>query len=318
MARSGLVRMEICVQTMRGYSDTLALAQWCEAEGIPSLAVADHYLSGPKLDSEGFDQLVVLGGIARETSTLELCTLVSPLTFRHPAVHLKAAVTLDHMSNGRFSLGIGAGWMELEHDSFGLELYPMTERFDRLEETLGYLQAALDGSGSGFEGKYYQLAEFDPQPRPTNLRLIVGGGGKRRTPDLAGRFADEYNAFPDKNTPVADRVARCLGSARKAGRDPRSILLSTAFPAFVGTDEDTVEDLVRIQAERTNSDRDRARASMDAYEIPIGTPEQAASRYAALSDAGITRVYLQLSGSNLDGIATAVDAARKSADLATR
>lgn len=305
--------MEICVQTMRGYPDTLALAQWCEAEGIPALAVADHYLSGPKQDSEGYDQLVILGGIARETSKLELCTLVSPLTFRHPAVHLKAAVTLDQMSNGRFSLGIGAGWMELEHDSFGLELYPMTERFDRLEETLGYLKAALDGSAAGYEGKYYQLAAFDPLPRPTNLRLIVGGGGKRRTPDLAGRLADEFNAFPDKANPMADRLARCLESAREAGRDPQSILLSTAFPAFVAADEETAVEMIRKRAERLGSDPDEARASLDAYEIPIGSPDQAAPRYAAMAEAGITRIYLQLSGNTLDDVARAVDAARHAA-----
>lgn len=308
--------MEICVQTMRGYPDTLALAQWCEAEGVPSLAVADHYLSGPKQDSEGYDQLVILGGIARETSKLELCTLVSPLTFRHPAVHLKAAVTLDQMSGGRFSLGIGAGWMELEHDSFGLELYPMTERFDRLEETLRYLKAALDGSGEGFDGKYYRLAEFDPQPRPTNLRIIVGGGGKRRTPDLAGRFADEFNAFPDKNTPMADRVARCLESAREADRDPNTILLSTAFPAFVAADEESTVALIRKRAERMKAGADEARASLDAYEIPHGTPEQAAARYAAMTEAGITRVYLQLSGNTLEDIAPAVEAARNTAALA--
>ncbi|MFP5331743.1 MAG: LLM class flavin-dependent oxidoreductase [Acidimicrobiia bacterium] len=309
--------MEICVQTMRGYPDTLALARWCETEGVPSLAVADHYLSGMKVESEGYDQLVILSGIARETTNLELCTLVSPLTFRHPAVHLKAAVTLDQMSDGRFSLGIGAGWMELEHDSFGLELYPMTERFDRLEETLQYLRAGSDGSASGFEGTYYRLAPFDPQPRPKNLRLIVGGGGKRRTPDLAGRYAEEFNAFPDKATPMAERIGRCLDAARNAGRDPGSIRLSTAFPAFVAPDDDTAMAMIRKRSERTGTDPDETRASLDGYEIPYGTPDQGASRYAALAEAGITRVYLQLSGSTLDDVASAVDAARQAVALAT-
>ena len=308
--------MEICVQTMRGYPDTLALAQWCEAEGIPALAVADHYLSGPKQDSEGYDQLVILGGIARETSKLELCTLVSPLTFRHPAVHLKAAVTLDQMSGGRFSLGIGAGWMELEHDSFGLELYPMTERFDRLEDTLGYLKAALDGSGGGFEGTYYRLAEFEPQPRPGNLRIIVGGGGKRRTPDLAGRFADEFNAFPDKTTPMDERVGRCLESARDAGRDPEAILLSTAFPAFVAQDEATADAMIAKRAARTNTDAAGTKASLDSYEIPHGTPEKAVRQYEALASSGISRIYLQLAGNDLEEVAGAVDAARRCAALA--
>ncbi len=158
--------MEICVQTMSGYDHTLGVARWCEANGVPALAVADHYLSGPSLDSEAFDQLVILGGIARETSSLELSTLVSPLTFRHPAVHLKGAVTLDSMSGGRFTLGIGTGWMEQEHEAFGIDLPEMGERFDRLEETLAYVRAALAEEPTGFEGTYYRLAEFVPQPRP--------------------------------------------------------------------------------------------------------------------------------------------------------
>ncbi|MEX1271146.1 MAG: LLM class flavin-dependent oxidoreductase [Acidimicrobiia bacterium] len=222
--------IEICCQTMRGYDDTIALARWCEVEGVPALAVADHYLSGPDTASPGFEQFVILGGIARETSTLELSTLVSPLTFRHPAVHLKAAVTLDHMSGGRFSLGVGTGWMELEHESFGLELHPIGERFDRLEESLAYIRAGTDGSGSGFAGDYYRLAPFDPQPPPINLRLIVGGSGNHRTPALAGRFADEFNVFPGAS-PMGDRVQRCRDSATAQGRDPSSIAVSTAFPA---------------------------------------------------------------------------------------
>lgn len=316
MAETGLVSIEICVQTMRGYEDTIALARWCETEGIPALAIADHYLSGFNQTSDGYDQLVILGGIARETTDLELCTLVSPLTFRHPAVHLKAAVTLDEMSGGRFSLGIGAGWMELEHEVYGLELYPIEERFDRLEETLGYLKAGIDGSGSGFEGTYYRLAPFNPHPRPRNLRLIVGGGGRRRTPDLAGRFADEFNAFPDKN-PIGERIERFKESARSAGRDLRRILVSTAFPAAVASDAETADALIRRRAERLKVDADEAAASLAALGIPLGLPSQAAPVYASLAEAGVTRIYLQLSGAPLDDIARAVEAARETVELAT-
>jgi alkanesulfonate monooxygenase SsuD/methylene tetrahydromethanopterin reductase-like flavin-dependent oxidoreductase (luciferase family) len=311
-----VVKIEICVQTMRGYPDTLALAQWCERQGIPALAVADHYLSGPGLTGEAFDQLVILGGIARETSTLGLCTLVSPLTFRHPAVHLKAAVTLDQMSEGRFSLGIGAGWMESEHEAFGLELFDVPERMDRLEETLGYLRAAIDGSGAGFEGKHYQLASFPPQPTPTNLRLIVGGGGARRTPRLAGQFGDEFNAFPDQDTDMRTRIGRCQAAAAEAGRVPAAVLLSTAFPAAVAKDAAVAEELIARRAARMDVDLASARTTLDRLEIPHGTPDQAAARYASLSEAGITRVYLQLSGSTLPEVEAAVESARASVELA--
>jgi alkanesulfonate monooxygenase SsuD/methylene tetrahydromethanopterin reductase-like flavin-dependent oxidoreductase (luciferase family) len=309
------VSIEICVQTMRGYDDTIAIARWCEVEGVSALAIADHYLSGPDTSSPGFEQLVILGGIARETSTLELSTLVSPLTFRHPAVHLKAAVTLDQMSGGRFSLGIGAGWMELEHESFGLELHPIGERFDRLEETLGYLRAGTDGSGTGFDGHYYRLAPFDPQPQATRLRLVVGGGGKRRTPELAGRFADEFNVFPSE-TPMAPRVEVCTVAAARAGRDPEAIRVSTAFPAAVGPDQATADAIVAARAERAKTDVSTLVSRFDDLGIPRGNPDQAAAAYSTLAAAGVTRVYLQLAANTLDEIAHAVAAARRAAELA--
>lgn len=307
--------IEICVQTMRGYDDTIAVAQWCEKEGIPALAVADHYLSGPDTTSPGFEQLVILGGVARETSTLELSTLVSPLTFRHPAVHLKAAATLDQMSGGRFSLGVGTGWMELEHESFGLELHPIGERFDRLEETLAYIRAGTDGSGSGFEGTYYRLAAFDPQPQPARLRLVVGGGGRRRTPELAGRFADEFNVFPAE-TPMAPRVQVCTDSANGAGRDPAGIRISTAFPAAVGPDQETADAIMAVRAERAKTDLASLVSRFDEFGIPRGNPDKAAAAYSTLATAGVTRVYLQLAANSLDEIAHAVSAARRACELA--
>jgi alkanesulfonate monooxygenase SsuD/methylene tetrahydromethanopterin reductase-like flavin-dependent oxidoreductase (luciferase family) len=304
--------MEICLQTMVGYEPTLELARWCEAEGVPALAVADHYLSGREVESPAWEQFVILGGIARETSTLELSTLVSPITFRHPSVHLKAAVTLDEMSGGRFTLGVGTGWMELEHESYGIEFPPLGERFDRLEETLRYLRAATDGSG--FDGTYYTLAAFNPQPQPTNLRIVIGGGGPRRTPDLAARYADEFNVFPD-DTPMADRVDRCLATARTEGRS-NDILISTAFPAAVAPGAGQAEALLNRRAERRKVDLSDLKADLERYEIPYGSAEAAAPGYARLAEAGVTRVYLQMSGASIEEIAQAVEGARQAADLA--
>ncbi len=301
--------MEICVQTMGGYEPTLQLARWCENSGVPALAVADHYLSGD-LDSVGFDQLVILGGIARETSTLQISSLVSPLTFRHPAVHLKAAVTLDSMSGGRFSLGVGTGWMKEEHDAFGLDLPDVQERFERLEETLAYLRAALADEPTGFQGKYYRLAEFLPQPRPGNLRLVVGGQGAKRTPHLAGRFADEFNVFPG---PVAwsERIERARAAAEEAGRDPDHLLISTAFPALVAADRESFDAMVSRRAELRNTTPETLTETFGRMRIPYGPVDQAAGMYAALAEAGITRVYLQMGGAgDLEDTIRAVAAAR--------
>jgi len=296
---------------MTGYDRTVELARWCEANGVPALAVADHYLSG-ELDSEGYDQLVILGGIARETSELELCTLVSPLTFRHPAVHLKTAVTLDQMSGGRFTLGVGTGWMEAEHEAFGLDLPEMKERFARLEETLAYIRAAIGDEPTGSQGEYYQLAEFLPQPQPSNLRLVVGGGGAKKTPDLAGRFADEFNVFP-ASAPMTERIGRARQAASDAGRDPDGLLVSTAFPALIAETREGFDELLAQHVEARGSEPDKVKDAFERLGIPHGTIDQAAEGFTELADAGITRVYLQGAFNELDQTAATVEAARAAA-----
>ena len=123
------------------YQDLLDTARWAEDHGLAAFARSDHYYwSGEPTDAN--DAFTTFGGIARETSRIGLVVLVSPLTFRHPAVIAKAAASLDEMSDGRFDLGIGTGWMELEHEVFGLPFPDWSERFARLEEALPYVQAA--------------------------------------------------------------------------------------------------------------------------------------------------------------------------------
>ncbi len=110
-------------------------------------------------------------------SGIELVSLVSPVTFRHPAVFYKMAVTLDEISGGRFTLGIGVGWMTEEFTLFGIDYPDRSTRYEMLDECFAYIRAALDPTEGSFEGKHYQLGDFDPHPHPTNLRLLVGGGG---------------------------------------------------------------------------------------------------------------------------------------------
>lgn len=297
--------MQIAVQTMTTYDDTLRLARWCEANGVDALAVADHYLLGVHRELPALDQLVVLGGIARETSTLELCTLVSPVTFRHPAVHLKQAVTLDEMSGGRFSLGIGTGWMEEEHDAFGIELFSMNERFERLAESLAYVRAALDGSGEGFEGDHYRLAAFVPQPVPANLRIVVGGGGARKTPELAGRYADEFNVFPGE-TPMDERIGRAQDTWSEHGRTG-SLFISTAFPPVAGSDQAEVDAVLGRIAERFDRPPDDVATRYADLGIPVGLPDVIGEALSRLESIGVERVYLQTGGD--------VDAAIRQAEL---
>ncbi len=292
--------MRFALQTMRDYEPTLELARWAEAAGAQALSVADHYVSGRDVSASAVDQIVLLGGIARETSTLELGTLVSPLTFRHPAVMWKSAVTLDQMTNGRFSLGVGTGWLEEEHEIYGLDFPTVAERFARLEEALGYLRAAMADDAPGFEGRFYRLASFTSNPRPQSLRLVVGGTGRSKTPALAGRFADEFNAFI--GPALAERVETAKEVAGSAGRESSSLTISTAFPDVVGRTQAEYEDVLsRLAAERNRSP-DHVAARLDELGIPHGTPERVADGVARLAEAGVEMIYLQVARQDLDAV----------------
>ena len=170
--------MQFGVQSRGDWARLRSVAAWAEGRGLAAFALPDHYLQrGSEPEKPAWDHLVHLAALAVETN-LELVSLVSPVTFRHPAVLYKMGVTIDEISGGRFTLGLGAGWMDEEFELFGLPYPDMTERMERLEEAMAYIRAALTPGAVGFTGKYYTLAEFDPLPHPTNLRLLAGGAGR--------------------------------------------------------------------------------------------------------------------------------------------
>ncbi|HLU31578.1 MAG TPA: LLM class flavin-dependent oxidoreductase [Acidimicrobiia bacterium] len=285
--------LELAIQTMAGWATSLELARWAEAEEMAAFAVADHYLSTPH-NRYALDQMGVLAAVAAKTSSIELATLVSPITFRHPAVMLKMAVTIDEISEGRFTLGLGAGWMKEEHEAFGLDFPSTRERFERLEEALAYVDTARRGDGGGFAGDYYRLAPGPPpEPSAARVRIAVGGSGPRRTPRLAGRYADEFNVFPSRD-PIEARIAVAREAAEKAGRDPAELLISTAFPMVTGTDPADLENRIQRVATARRADADRIRTRWPQAGIPVATVDEYRDHMAQLEAIGIQRVYLQV------------------------
>ncbi len=303
--------MELAIQVMKGYSDTLELALWAEAEELAGLAVADHYLSGVGENTYALDQLTVLAAVAARTSDLKLSTLVSPITFRHPAAMLKTAVTIDEISSGRFSLGVGAGWMQEEHDRFGLGLPAVGERLDRLAEALDYLRTGLGGAESGFKGHYYSLeAGHRLEPTGRNVRLIVGGAGGHRTPALAGEKADEFNVFPGRE-PFGPRIERALDAAAAAGRDPEELMVSTAFPLVIAGPGDLERRLDEVAASRGTS-ADHVRTRWSEMGIPVGAPGEFRESLERLEALGVRRVYFQMSFDSVDQIKRSIALVRDS------
>jgi alkanesulfonate monooxygenase SsuD/methylene tetrahydromethanopterin reductase-like flavin-dependent oxidoreductase (luciferase family) len=195
------------------------------------------------------------------------------------------------MSNGRVELGIGTGWNQAEHDAYGIPFgASFGERFEWLSEQLEIiigLWTTPVGQTFSFEGKHYTLKESPALPKPVRKPrppVILGGFGAKRTPRLAARYADEYNLpFMPLNL-IAERIATVREACEKSGRDPATLLLSTAQTVCVGADE---AEFVR-RAEAIGQPPDRIRTGGVA-----GTPAQAVEQLGKLADLGITRTYLQ-------------------------
>ena len=197
--------MKLClsieIQEGLSYAQTLALTQAAESLNFESALLAEHYLpsgvaSQYTEDPISADAWIYLAGLSRETRSIRLGTLVSPVTFRHPVVLAKMAATLDHLSNGRAELGIGAGWLESEHSMFGFSFPAPARRVDLVQEQLEVINGLWSTDPFTYTGQHYQVqaAHFTPkpvqQPRPT---IIVGGRTtSQRLPRLAGRYADEF------------------------------------------------------------------------------------------------------------------------------
>jgi alkanesulfonate monooxygenase SsuD/methylene tetrahydromethanopterin reductase-like flavin-dependent oxidoreductase (luciferase family) len=283
-------------QTGSTYEELLAAAHLAEDLGLAVFGRSDH-LAFPRLAApHATEAFSTLAGLARETKRLRLMVLVSPITFRHPAIIAKAAATIDEMSEGRFVLGLGTGWMEEEHAAFGLPFPPWAERFARLEEALQYLRAALGKAPGGFAGAYYHLAADPVRPLPVGpLPLVVGGTGARRTPRLAGRYADEYNVTFVSAADLPPRLAAARQAAAEAGRRPEDLVISVMAPAISGPDEASYRRHLAAVAAADPFGRspEALEARMRERGLPVGPAPEARAALDALAALGVSRFYLQ-------------------------
>jgi F420-dependent oxidoreductase-like protein len=275
------------------YDDLLAVAREAERLDFDAFFRSDHFLSmGPGSGEPGpTESWVTLAGLARDTERIRLGTMVTSATFRLPGPLAIAVATVDAMSGGRVELGLGAGWFEDEHRAYGVPFPGTRERFDRLEEQLAIVTGLWTtpvGERFDFQGRHYQLTNSPALPKPTQRPrppVIVGGLGKRRTPALAARYADEFNvAFAplgDFSTLVATVTAAC----ERSDRDPSTMTWSTAQVLCCGKDEETY----RRRAAAIHRQPDELRANGLA-----GTVSEVTDKLGTFADAGAQRVYLQV------------------------
>jgi alkanesulfonate monooxygenase len=203
--------------------DTLArVARTADDAGFRSIAVMDHYfqirMNGPA-EREMLEGYAALAFIAAHTAHAELATMVTGVHYRHPGLLVKIVTTLDVLSGGRAALGIGAAWNEDESVGLGVPFPPLSERFERLEETLQIARQMWSGDETPFKGRHYQLER--PLNSPQSLsrphpRIIIGGSGERKTLRLVAQYADACNLFPGD---IPHKLAVLRGHCDAVGRD---------------------------------------------------------------------------------------------------
>ena len=274
------------------YGDLLAVARRTEETGFDAFFRSDHYLT---MGGDGLpgptDAWVTLGGLARETSRIRLGTLMSAATFRLPGPLAISVAQVDQMSGGRVELGIGAGWFEAEHSAYGIPFPDLGERFDRYEEQVAVV-SGLWGTPPGetfdFAGEHYRLAGSPALPKPVQdggIPIIIGGRGRRRTPRLAARYAAEFNVPFHSAEANARLFAGVREACEEAGRDPASMVYSSALVLCVGKDE--------AEVARRAGAIGREVAELREHGV-AGTPAEAVDVLGRYAEAGAERVYLQV------------------------
>jgi F420-dependent oxidoreductase-like protein len=301
------MRFSLMIEPQQGltYAEQVAIAQRAEALGFETLFRSDHYESFPgEAGAPTTDAWAVLAGLARETTTIKLGSLVSPVTFRTPGNLAKVVVTVDEMSGGRIELGLGAGWHDHEHAAHGFPFPPIAERAERLEETLEILHGLWEGpDGWSFAGRHYTVEDALFRPKPGSLpardggrpNLITGGGGSPRAFRIAARYADEFNLSSSSPEVAVEKYAALDAACRAIGREPASLTHSTMAGVLLGRDEDELRGREKAIADLfggTGEDFDAWFAERKPRWI-YGGRDQAREAVARFEAAGAERLMLQ-------------------------
>lgn len=275
------------------YDQQLAVAQAAESLGYSAFFRSDHYVA---MRGDGLpgptDSWVTLAGIARETSSIRLGTLVTSATFRHPGPLAISVAQVDAMSSGRVEFGVGAGWFETEHLAYAIPFPALGERFDRLTEQLEIITGLWDtppGETFDYTGRHYTVKDSPALPKPVQRPhppIIIGGNGAKRTPALAARFAAEFNAAFAPLDVINTQYDRVRAALQEVGRAPDDITYSAAFVLCAGRDQAEI----RRRADAIFRDVDELRTNTPL----VGTPAEIVDRLAPFAEAGVQRVYLQV------------------------
>ncbi|HTA09229.1 MAG TPA: TIGR03560 family F420-dependent LLM class oxidoreductase [Streptosporangiaceae bacterium] len=270
------MRFSIWPSPAQSFDDIHQIAAHCERTGWDGVYFADHFMPngpGPEpLDGDTLECWSVIAALAAVVPRVRLAPLVTSVTYRHPAVLANIAAAVDQVSQGRLTLGVGAGWQENEHAAYGIALGTVRERMDRFEEAVQILLSLLRQPRTTFAGEYFQLQDAPCQPAPVQERLplLVGGRGERRTLRIAARYADHWNAWttPDQ---LVHKISVLRAHCEDVGRDPAEIHVSTQALLFLSTDKSWL---------------DKKRQADAGQPVIVGTPAEVTDIVAQYREAG--------------------------------
>jgi len=286
------MKLRIFTEPQQGasYDTLLRVAKAAEELDFDAFYRSDHYLAMG--DTDGLpgptDAWITLAGLARETSSIRLGTLMTAATFRLPGPLAVQVAQVDAMSGGRVELGLGSGWFEQEHAAYGIP-FPK-EKFGRLEEQLEIitgLWSAPAGEKFSYDGTYYQLTDSPALPKPAQRKVpvLIGGMGKVRTPALAARFADEFNIPFASVADSEQQFGRVRAAAEERGRSPEDLVLSNALVACVGKDDAAVARRAAAIGREVGELKEHGLA---------GSPAEVVDKIGQYEQAGASRIYLQI------------------------
>ncbi len=268
-------------------------ARAAEDSGFDTVLVMDHFYQLPMLgppENEMFECYTLLSALAQHTERVRLSALVTGNTYRNPALLAKEVTTLDHVSDGRAQLGIGAGWYQLEHDSLGFEFGTFGDRFSKLEESLQIIRGMLACTRPSLDGRWYRVNDAINSPAPrSKIPILIGGGGEKKTLRLVALYADESNIIcqPSEVTRKLDALA---GHCESVGRDRSEVVVSLQANCCIApTHEQAVAEADAYLAARgidmsslSEADADQIRSL-----IVLGDPDEVGEIFSSRMIAGV-------------------------------
>jgi F420-dependent oxidoreductase-like protein len=279
------------------WEDWVRLAELAERHGLEGLFRSDHYTAIIRSEAVALDAWATLAALAALTERIRLGTLVSPATLRHPSILARMAVTVDHISEGRLDVGMGAGWYEREHAAHGFPFRDARGRFELFAEQVDVVVRSWTEESFDHSGPSYELRGQTALPRPfqqPHPPLVLGGTVKPRFAALAARFADEVNTLGAPDDELRARKGRLDRACEDVGRDPATLGYSVMTACFVGSDRADVLDRIGTFISVRGGDGDAEQMLEQRRSSWLaGTVDEVAERIRDLEAIGVTRVFLQ-------------------------